>query len=574
VTSRLLLEAGASFGNKDYVWTPQPGADPSAFAYTEKSTGLSWGNATQTLGHHGSHNTNARFVASYVTGSHAAKFGLTFLHSSSHWTQYMTGNEETLQLLNGVPSSVTVFAMPLTYDEVTRANVGLFGQDQWTLKRLTLNVGVRFDYLNNYVPAEHNGPGPFVPNRSVDFAELDNVPDWKNVSPRLGIAYDLFGNGKTALKVNIGRYLEGPNLTAFTRLANPAASIAVSAVRTWTSPCTSAVLAAGGCTAADFIPLPSELGPLNQSTFGNSTIVTTYAPDALTTRGYNWEFSTALQHELVPRVSMSVAYFHRTYGNIRATQNTAVTSANFSPYCITAPVDPRLPGGGGNQLCGYYDVNPDKFGKSLNVIQVEPNAQDVYDGVDLTESLRLPRSISVTGGVSVGRERLNNCYALNDLSLMAAFAGARLQNRCDVRPPFQPNVKFLVVYPLPWGGIQAGAAFQSIPGPQITASYTATNAQILPSLGRNLAAGANGTATIDLIPPATIYGERLNQLDLRASKIFRIANGRSIQANVDMYNAPNVDTVLAVNNTFGLLWQKPASILQARFFKFSVQFQF
>ena len=75
MTSRLLLEAGASFGNKDYVWTPQPGADPNAYAYTERSTGLSWGNATQTLGHHGSHNTNARFMASYVTGSHAAKFG-------------------------------------------------------------------------------------------------------------------------------------------------------------------------------------------------------------------------------------------------------------------------------------------------------------------------------------------------------------------------------------------------------------------------------------------------------------------------------------------------------------------
>ena len=186
VTSRLLLEAGASFGNKDYVWTPQPGADPNAYAYTELNTGLSWGNATQTLGHHGSHNTNARFAASYVTGSHAAKVGLNFLHSSSHWEQWMTGNETTLQLLNGSPSRVTVFAMPLFYDEVTKANIGLYGQDQWTVKRLTLNMGLRFDYLNNYVPAQHNGPGPWVPNRNVDFPQVDNVPNWKNVSPRIG----------------------------------------------------------------------------------------------------------------------------------------------------------------------------------------------------------------------------------------------------------------------------------------------------------------------------------------------------------------------------------------------------
>jgi hypothetical protein len=477
----------------------------------------------------------------------------------------MTGNEMTLQLLNGSPSRVTVFAFPVDYDEVTRANIGLFGQDQWTLKQLTLNVGLRFDYLNNYVPPQHNGPGPQVPNRNVDFPQVDDVPNWKNVSPRLGASYDLFGNGKTALKVSLGRYLEGPNLTAFTRLANPAAAIAVSAQRTWSD------------VNRDFIPQASELGAFNQATFGNSTIVTTYAPDVLTTRGYNWEFSAALQRELMARVSMNVAYFRRSYGNLRVTQNTAVTSADYTGYCVTAPVDARLPGGGGNQLCGYVDINPNKFGQTLNVIQETSHfgkAEDVYDGIDLTEIVRLPGSINISGGVSIGRERTNNCYALNDLSLMSAFGGARLESRCDVRPPFQPNVKFLVVYPLPWAGVQAGAAFQSIPGPQILASYTMTNAQIAPTLGRNLSAGVNGSATIDLIPPATQYGERLNQLDLRASKIFRLPGGRSLQANVDVYNALNVDTVLQQNNTFGLLWQKPASILQARFFKFSFQVQF
>jgi hypothetical protein len=448
---------------------------------------------------------------------------------------------------------------------LTRANVGLFAQDQWTHKRMTINAGLRFDYMNNYVPPQHNGPGPWVPTRNVDFAQVDDVPNWKNLSPRVGVAYDLFGDGKTAVKVNIGRYLEGPNLTSFTRLANPANSIAVSVFRTWSD------------ANHDFLPQLSELGALNQTTFGNSTIVTTYAPDTLTTRGYNWEFSAAVQRELMPRVSASVAYFRRSYGNLRVTQNTAVTSADFSPYCVTAPVDARLPGGGGNQLCGYFDVNPNKFGQTLNVIQ-EANdfgsPEDVYDGIDITESIRLPRSINVSGGVSIGRERLNKCYAKNDLSLMAAFAGARLDTRCDVRPPFQPNVKFLVVYPLPWWGIQTGAAFQSIPGAPITASYTATNAQIAPSLGRNLSAGVNGTATIDPIAPATYYNERLNQLDLRVSKIFVLPRGHSIPANMDVYNAPNVDTILNQNNTYGALWLKPSSILQARFFKFSVQFQF
>jgi hypothetical protein len=577
VTSRLLLEAGASFGDKNYVWDPQPGNDPNGYAYTELSTGLSWGNPVQTTGQHASHNINTRFVASYVTGSHAAKFGITLLHSSSHWTQYMTGNETTLQLLNGVPRQVTVFAMPLTYDEVTKANLGAFAQDQWTLKHLTLNVGLRFDYLNSYVPASTLGPGPWVPNRNVSFPEIDNVPDWKNVTPRLGLSYDLFGDGKTAAKFSLGKYLEGPNLTSFTRLANPDANIAVSATRTWNSPCTSSVFAAGGCTAADYIPQLSQLGPLNQATFGLPNVITTYSPSALTTRGYNWEVTGAIQRELTTGVSVSVGYARRSYGNIRATQNEDVTSADYSPYCITEPTNSQLPGGGGSQLCGLHDVNLPFFGLTKNVIQVEPGAQDIYNGVDFTESVRLPRSITVTGGVSLGREEVNNCYALNNLSLASAFtlAGSpQLQSYCDVKPPFQPNVKFLVSYVLPWYGIQAGAAFQSIPGPQITASYVATNAQIAPSLGRNLAAGVNGTATIPLIPPATEYGDRLNQLDLRVTKRFRLPQGRSIQGNVDLYNSLNSDAMIGQVLTYGPIWLKPSNVLQARFVKFSLQFQF
>ena len=146
---------------------------------------------------------------------------------------------------------------------------------------MTLNVGLRFDYMNNYVPAQHNGPGPWVPTRDVDFAEVDNVPNWKNVSPRIGMAYDLFGDGKTAVKVNLGRYLEGPNLTSFTRAGESRCRH-----RRQRDPDLDRY-------QHDFIPQPSELGALNQATFGNSTIVTTLRADTLTTRGYNWEFSAA-----------------------------------------------------------------------------------------------------------------------------------------------------------------------------------------------------------------------------------------------------------------------------------------
>jgi hypothetical protein len=569
VTNRLLLEAGAGFVNKDYVVFEQPGVDPTTPSYKDLGTGITWGNygggSSTLFGHNDSHQFNSRFIASYVTGSHAAKVGVTFMHASSYVTSDLNPSETTLQLLNGVPKQVTVFAIPLTLQEVMKANVGVFGQDQWTIRHLTLNFGVRFDYLNSYVPAQHIGPGPQVPNRNVDFAEVDNVPDWKNVSPRLGGSYDLFGNGKTAIKASLGRYLEGPNLVSFTRTANPAGAIVQSATRTWND--------ANG----DFIPEANELGPLSNVNFGNSVIATTYAPDALTNRGYNWELSTAVQHELFPKVSVNAAYFRRWYGGFRVTQNTAVTSANFSPYCITAPVDSRLPGGGGYQECGFYDVNPAQFGHVINVIQLAShygNPEDVYDGVDLTMNARLPRDAVVAGGVSIGRERVNNCYALNDLSLALTTTSPRTAAYCDTRPPFQPNVKFLVVYPLPWRGIQTAATFQSLPGPQITATSTVTNAVIAPSLGRNLSSGPNGTATLDLIPPGTSYGDRLYQVDFRASKAFTLPRARRVQINVDLYNALNASAVLALNTTYGSAWLRPTTVLQGRLLKFSAQVNF
>jgi hypothetical protein len=569
VTNRLLLEAGFAFANKDYVTYTQPGIDPLTPAYTERRTGISWGNLTQTYGHNASHQFNTRLTASYVTGSHAAKVGFTFMHTSAHTTSDVTNKGVTLQLLDGVPNQVTVFATPLDYQEIMKGWVGLFAQDQWTIKNLTLNAGARYDSYNAYTPANSLGPSPNAPTRNYSFPQVNDIPNWKDISPRLGAAYDLFGNGKTALKANIGRYVEGPTLISFTRAAEPAGAIVTSTTRTWTDRNHDFL---AQCDFAN--PLANgECGPIQNKAYDTSVVTTQYAPAALSDRGYNWEFQTEIQHELARNVSLIATYTRRWYGNLRNTQNTAVTSANFSPYCITAPVDPALPGGGGNLLCGYYDVNPDKFGITNNVIQVEPQQQDVYDGVDLASNTRLPRGVVLSGGVSLGRERTSTCYALNDLSKLPGTS-PQTQAFCDIRPPFQPNIKALFVYPLPWWDLQTSAAFQSLPGPNITATYTATNAMIAPSLGRNLSAGVNGTANLQLVAPGTLYGDRLNQLDLRLTKSLIIANGRRIRLSVDLYNALNASPVITENNTYGPAWQRPTLILQPRLLKFGGQIDF
>ncbi len=566
-TSKLLLEGGVLFNNKDFPTYPQPDNAPNQVPYVDAGTGFTWGNYPNVYGHNASHNFNWRFATSYVTGSHAFKAGVSFMHLWAWTSQDVVNNATVLGLLNGVPRQVTIYATPFSFYELLNQNWGTFAQDQWTLKRVTINAGVRYDYLNDTVPAQTLGPGPQVPTRNLSFDAVTGVPAWSNVTPRLGVAWDVFGTGKTAVKLAIGKYLEAPNPPTFTRIANPAGGLVQSATRTWSD--------ANG----DFIPQPNELGPINPPNFGSTVVSQRYDPTVLSSRIYNWEVSAQVQQEVAPRVSVNAGYFRRWYGNLRVVDNLNIGPNDYSPYAVTAPVDARLPGGGGYQVAGLYD--PNFLAAQNNVITLSNNyggASEIYNGVDLSVNARLPAGIVLSGGPSIGRVETNYCFTIDSPQgtglppSQGANSSAGLLY-CDVKPPFQPNVKVLGVYPLPWYGVQFAATFQSLPGPQITASRTYTNAEIRPSLGRNLATGAAGTAAVQLIAPGTMYDERLYQLDLRASKIFKMGHHR-VQANVDVYNAGNASSILSINTTYGPNWLRPTSILQGRLVKFGGQWDF
>jgi hypothetical protein len=531
-------------------------------------TGYNWGNYNNTYGDNLGKNFNMRLAASYVTGSHAFKTGVSFMRLWAETGANVVNNGMTLQLLNGVPRQVTVWSTPFTFYENMNRNWAAFAQDQWTFKRMTLNAGLRFDYLEDSVPAQTLGPGPQVPTRSITFDEVTGVPHWKNVTPRLGVAYDVFGTGRTAVKFAIGKYLEAPNPASFTRTANPAGGLVQSATRTWTD------------INGNFVPDANELGPINPPNFGSTVVSTRYAEDALTNRISNWELSAQVQHEIVPRVALNAGYFRRWYDNLRVQDNLNIAPANYSPYSVAAPVDSRLPGGGGYTVTGLFD--PNFLPAANNIVTLASNydtVTEVYNGMDFTVNARLPKGIVVSGGPSIGRVETNYCVTIDSPqgTGLPPSQGATSQAGllyCNVKPPFQPNVKLLGVYPLPWYGVQFAATFQSLPGPQITASRTYTNAEIRPSLGRNLATGAAGTAAVQLIQPGTMYDERLYQLDLRVSKIFRIGGHHRVQANLDIYNAGNASSILALNTTYGASWLRPTSILQGRLVRFGGQWDF
>jgi len=306
----------------------------------------------------------------------------------------------------------------------------------------------------------------------------------------------------------------------------------------------------------------------------------TYDTNTLTgwgKRNFNWEVSAGVQHELAPGISADLMYFRRWYGNFVLVDDLAIGPADFDPFTLIAPIDPRLPDGGGYPVQGY-DIKPAKFGVAAQpFVTLSRNygkQEDVWNGVDATVNARPRPGLFFQGGVSTGRRIEDNC----DVIVKVDNPNPEYCHRVE---PWLTFVKGYGSYTIPRIDVQFSGTYQSKPGPLVLALYTATNAEIAPSLGRNLS-GSAPNMEVHLLSPGPytttnggsgqVHGERLHQVDFRISKLLRFGGTRT-RANLDIYNALNSSAVLLQNDTFGD-WQRPTEILVARFLKFSVQFDF
>ena len=583
-TNRLLFNAGLSIGYFSRDQLVHPSVHPDAIPIRELSTGLSYGASALYGNNQDAHNINQRASVSYVTGSHALKAGAQFTQGIENWTQRTLNDTDILYIfLNQRPVAVNIFANPVLLRLRSRS-VGLYVQDQWSMDRLTLNLGLRYDQTSGFTLAEDTPAGRFVPARH--FAAVDDAPNFKDLSPRLGAAYDLFGDGQTALKFSLGRFVtatqSGTNLP---RTVHPGghSQFVQNANRVWID------FNGNFVPDCDLVAVPAngECFGLSTTEFGTTQPPITYGDDYLTgwgNRVYSWRYSAVLQHELRPGMGLKVGYYAAQYGNFHMEENTAVGQEDFDPYCVTAPLNSQLPGGGGYDVCGFWDVTPEKFGQRDEVVRLakEFDISQRFDGFDVELRARLPRGI-VQGGVSTGRFKHEACGALDrpDVNLFVldpyGFNPQQVDNRpdtCAVTAPwgFQTQFKVFGTYTLPWD-VLVSANFQNLPGVETGAGYNATSAAIEPSLGRPLSAGSRATVGIPLIEPLTQFEDRLNQLDVRIGKIFTVGGWR-LRGTFDIYNALNANTVLNANGTYGPAWLQPTSILVGRLFKFGTEITF
>jgi hypothetical protein len=265
-------------------------------------------------------------------------------------------------------------------------------------------------------------------------------------------------------------------------------------------------------------------------------------------------------------------------------------------FCVTAPSNSALPNGGGQQICGIPDLKPEKVGL-LNFITTQGDnlgeRVQHWDGVDLTIDARL-KGILLQGGLSVGKTSVNECDRVRNAPnvLFRGTGTERIPNQyCDditvssvatgsvlggSTTPYQAQVKLIGSYLMPFE-IQVAAAYQTFPGRERVANVTFPRAAFESSLGRP--PSQTQSVLINVIEPGTVFAERLHQLDLRATKIFKLGGStRRLRANLDIYNTLNDNTGLNYPNAFNpanpVAWQRPGVIMPPRSAKVSVQFDF
>lgn len=596
-SSRLLFEAGSTFlvhyrseilTDTDVLHCGPSGADKVQIV----SPGFTYhGSGSRAMAK--SNPTNERFSMSYVTGSHNFKVGLFYYADMIHTSRTVRAPTDialplSYSFTNNVPTSLTQFVDDVSNPTHMRPELGLFAQDQWRLNRLTLSLGLRFDYLRVWSPEIQRPAG--VLNDSFTFPRVDCLPCWKDLNPRLAASFDLSGDGRTALKASMGRYVLGQT-TTIAELLKPSAAAVNSTTRAWND----SFFPAGDPRRGNFLPdcnlrnpaLNAECGAMANSNFGQVTPSIAGDPGWLNgwgTRPSVWKTSLSIDREVLPGVAVSAGFYRTWFGNFMATDNLNVTPADYSPYCVTAPTDSRLPGNiSGQQICGLFDINPDKFGSVNNLVTLASNYGDrseVYNGGEVTFAARLPGGGTLTGGWNVGNSisstataggstvsKSNDCFVID--------SPQQLYN-CETGNPYQNRFKFSGSYGLPWD-LRASAVFQRLPGPDYSANVTYPVAAIQPSLGRALSGNVRNVTINILQPLANFIDNRINQLDLRFSKIVRLGQ-RRLQANFDIYNVTNGSTVLTVNNTYTAgatnPWLRPTQILDARMLKVGFQVDF
>jgi hypothetical protein len=588
VTNKLLLEAG--FGTYLSQWggTPHPGSNfTQLVGVTEQCTAgcAINGNIPNLQYRSGTYRQNfqgplsVRASASYVLGSQSIKVGYQGAHLIDDQRTYTNDQYLAYRVNNGIPNQLTENINNIDAKQRVRYSA-FYGQEQWTLGRVTLQGALRYDRAWSYFPAVTIGPVRFLP-QEISYPRTKGVDAYNDLSPRGGVAWDVFGDGKTAVKVNVGKYLQAAQNGLTYAALRPSGRLTTSVNRSWTD------------SNGNFVPDCDLLNPLANSgadfcgqisdlAFGTEKFTSTLGDELVGGWGVrpgDWQIGASVQQQVLPRISAEIGYNRRWLTNFSITDNLAQSPSDFGTFSVVAPTDSRLGSASGQTLAGLYNVNQSV---ASTVNEVQTLASDFgsytqkYNGVLLNITARPRNGLTFQGGLNTGTTTTDYCEVRAALPEMNVLGAQSPTNPwCNTSTGWVTRYSGLGSYTVPKIDVLLSGTFRSDQGASLAANWAVSNAIVQQSLGRPLSNNA-ANVTVNLIEPGTLYGDRVNEFDVRLAKILRFGRTRT-NIGFDIYNILNSAPVLTYNQSYSpttTTWLTPTSVLQPRFLKFSAQIDF
>ena len=531
VTSRLLFEADFAYQRADVNTGPMDHGGELRMAKNDSITGAAYHSSFQNH-HNQDHHRRANFSASYVTGSHNFKAGLNYANNFTHLQYTAPGGIFSGYFFNGFPLAVLVTGNGKDPAIINmNCDCGIYAQDAWTMDRLTINGGFRYDWFNNSVPGGTRAAGFWAPEITLVDPILEDTPNWKNMTGRFGIAYDLLGDGSTAVKGSVGKYVANEG-TGVASVFSPINSYALD-WRPWYD-------LNGDDTALnpDGTPQFDEIGPSFNPDFGTGTVTTGYDPD--TPRGTNMEYAAGIERQLGPGWAISGMWHYRYYDSFRWTENLNISADDYYfAGTFIGPTDSQLPDSANARPIDIYNAKPGTTIETGNdYMQAAPDDWRSWNGFEVILDGELPRGGFMTASFTGGRQRNHFCQSADDNP-------NNLVN-CDTTSPFRPMGKLSGALPLPWDAMISGN-FQVLPGNVIYASYVVTDADFP---GLYLGEGVTPSLSYNLIEPNTEFDPYRTQLDIRFSKVITIGDVRT-RVYMDAANLFNQARVTSRNRNYG-----------------------